>query len=468
MVAPVAPGDVIDGKYRVERVLGEGGMGVVVAALHMHLRDRVAIKFLQVEKDPDGSSRRRFAREARASARLKNEHVVRVLDFGVFEGETPAIVMEYLEGEDLSQVLARQGPLPVDRAVDYVLQACEAIAEAHSRGIVHRDLKPSNLFLAQTGDGTSQIKVLDFGISKLLRQDDESQAMQPITKTNAVVGSPLYMTPEQLSGTSVDARTDVWGMGVILYELLAGTPPFEARSPALLFTSILTKDPRRIREVRPEIPEAVEDVLQRCLEKEPAARFESILEFAHALSASVESTRNSLINLERISRYLLSESPSEESTAHVEAELRETGDCLSLTAWKRTSLATHPKQPRRWWIGVIAALAMGLAGTVAYSLSRSSPAPGDESVTGSDSSVAQSPPVTELLTASAASSMHPQAEDGASSEPPSVSAPSAEPAKTRRHTVAVTPPRIATSSPPVASPPAATKRPPPPALTERE
>ncbi len=331
MVAPVAPGDVIDGKYRVERVLGEGGMGIVVAALHVQLRELVAIKFLQSANDPDGSSQRRFAREARASARLKNEHVVRVLDFGVFEGGVPAIVMELLDGQDLSQVLAREGPLPIDRAVEYVLQAGEAIAEAHCRGIVHRDLKPSNMFLSRATDGSTVVKVLDFGISKVLRGDDESLAMQPITKSNAIVGSPLYMSPEQLSGVPVDARTDIWGMGVILYEILTGQVPFQAKSAALLFTAILSREPQPARELRADLPEPLERVIHRCLHKDPDARFQTVQQLAEALVSAVGATPATSHSLDRITRFLAADpAPRISADLEVPLELRGTDDCLSL------------------------------------------------------------------------------------------------------------------------------------------
>jgi serine/threonine protein kinase len=206
-------GDVIAGKYEVTRVLGQGGMGLVVAAFHRDLDALVALKFLLPSLRESPQSKERFTREARTVMRLRNEHVARVHDVGDVDG-TPFIVMEYLTGEDLAKALARRGPLAVDEAVDLLLQACEAVAEAHKLGIVHRDLNPANLFVTTGSDGLPFVKVLDFGISKSTAAGDLS-----VTASAAVVGSPLYMSPEQLTTSrSVDARADVWALGVILYE----------------------------------------------------------------------------------------------------------------------------------------------------------------------------------------------------------------------------------------------------------
>jgi serine/threonine-protein kinase len=186
---PVAPGDVLAGKYKVERVLGIGGMGVVVAAMHVQLNDLVALKFLLPEVASSGEAVARFLREAQAAVRIKSEHVVHVTDVGTLEGGVPYMVMEYLDGVDLESVVRAQGPLPPSDAVDHVLQACEALAEAHGLGIVHRDLKPANLFLARRGDGSQGIKVLDFGISKVTQPVGASGAS--LTRTGGVMGSPL-------------------------------------------------------------------------------------------------------------------------------------------------------------------------------------------------------------------------------------------------------------------------------------
>ncbi|HEY3664483.1 MAG TPA: serine/threonine-protein kinase, partial [Polyangiaceae bacterium] len=212
----VREGDVLAGKFRIERVLGQGAMGVVVAATHIQLDERVALKFLLPEALANADAVARFAREARAAVKIKSEHVVRVSDVGTLESGSPYMVMEYLQGQDLSEWMTNHGTLNVSDAVEFLLQACEALAEAHALGIVHRDLKPANLFVTARRDGTPCIKVLDFGISKFTAPGSNLN----MTKTSTIMGSPLYMSPEQLSSTrTVDARTDIWALGVILFEL---------------------------------------------------------------------------------------------------------------------------------------------------------------------------------------------------------------------------------------------------------
>src|SRR5579859_1664764 len=201
---PVKEGDLLAGKYRVERVLGVGGMGIVVAARHEQLEQRVAIKFVRDEALDNKEAVERFLREARAAVRLKSEHAAKVLDVGTLESGAPYMVMEFLEGSDLAAVLVERGPLPVEEAAEYVLQACEAVAEAHAAGIVHRDLKPQNLFLARTVGGAPRVKVLDFGVSKTLHGNPTTGG--GLTQTRLMLGSPLYMSPEQMrSSRDVDA-----------------------------------------------------------------------------------------------------------------------------------------------------------------------------------------------------------------------------------------------------------------------
>src|SRR5262245_48550017 len=233
MGAPVGPGHVLAGKYRVERVLGEGGMGVVVAARHLQLDQTVALKFLLPQAIANPEALGRFLREARNAVRLKSEHVARIIDVGTLDDGAPYIVMEFLEGSDLASVLAQQRALAIPVAADFLLQACDAIAEAHSLGIIHRDLKPQNLFVTRRHDGASLIKVLDFGISKSTAGGDFTA-----TRTQAVMGSPAYMSPEQMrSAKLVDARTDVWALGVILYQLVLGRVPWDAET----FTELCIK-----------------------------------------------------------------------------------------------------------------------------------------------------------------------------------------------------------------------------------
>jgi len=281
-IAGVRQGDVLAGKYRVERVLGVGGMGVVVAAHHLQLDEKVALKFLLPEMLVSDEAVTRFAREARAAARIKSEHVARVFDVGILENGSPYMVLEYLEGEDLGAQLQRCGPLPIGNAVDFILQTCVAVADAHALGIVHRDLKPANLFCVRRSDGQMLIKVLDFGISKT----DVPGAASPgrFTRTSALMGSPVYMSPEQMqTPKDVDARTDIWALGIVLYELLAGSPPFEGETVPQISVRVATQPPTPLRGVRADTPMGLEDVVNRCLEKDRGRRYRDVGELAAAL-----------------------------------------------------------------------------------------------------------------------------------------------------------------------------------------
>lgn len=296
----VNPGDVLAGKYRIEQVLGQGGMGLVVAATHVQLEERVAIKFLLPAALQSPEAVARFAREARAAVKIKSEHVARVIDVGTLETGCPYMVMEYLHGRDLGALVHQRGPLGIEESVEYVMQACEAIAEAHALGIVHRDLKPQNLFLSHRADGSPCVKVLDFGISKMSSLTGSDMAM---TKTTAVMGSPLYMSPEQMtSSRDVDARTDVWALGVILYELLTGRVPFLADTVPQLCAMILQSEPPPLRNFRPDAPEALQTVLLRCVDKNVATRYQNVAELASGLLPFAP--RSGRTSAERIYRVL--------------------------------------------------------------------------------------------------------------------------------------------------------------------
>jgi serine/threonine-protein kinase len=294
---PTSPGDVVAGKYRVERVIGTGGMGVVVAAMQIELDRRVALKFLLPEASRDADVVARFAREARAAAKIHGEHVARVLDVGQLGPGQPYLVMEYLEGTDLAQRIADAGRLALEEVAGYVIEACEALAEAHAAGVVHRDLKPANLFLAARPDGSRIVKLLDFGISKA-----PVGAAGGVTSTQAIMGSPVYMSPEQLvSAKQVDARADLWSLGVVLYEALAGRLPFEADSMPQIVTRILHAPAPPLAASRPDLPPPACDAVARCLEKDPLRRFSSVADLARALAPFVPDGARST---ERIARLL--------------------------------------------------------------------------------------------------------------------------------------------------------------------
>jgi serine/threonine-protein kinase len=292
---------VVAGKFRVERILGEGGMGVVLAAKHLQLGQPVAIKMLLPHALRNPELVARFEQEARATVRIQSEHVVKVLDVGQEQG-SPYMVMEYLEGQDLAATLKRRGPLPLGDAVTYVLQACEALAEAHKQGIVHRDLKPANLFLTARADGSPLIKVLDFGISKATL----SSGLGPVgglTMDSSVMGSPNYMSPEQLKNSKdVDQRADVWSLGLVLYELLAGAVAFQADTLAELHVAILQSFPGSLASKRPDLPPGVEAIILQCLQKDRNFRYANVGELAVALAGFAPAAAQ--VSVERITRLL--------------------------------------------------------------------------------------------------------------------------------------------------------------------
>jgi serine/threonine protein kinase len=306
-VAMIRAGNIIDGKYRVERVLGQGGMGVVVAARHVRLGERVAIKFPLARLVVRADVNARLIREGRAAMRIRSEHVARVHDVGTLENGEPYLVMEYLEGHDLDAVIAADGPLPIDAAIEYVLQASEALAEAHSLGIIHRDLKPSNLFLSRRADGSPAVKVIDFGVAKHLGDADGAGAAFT-TAANAVLGSPLYMSPEQMrAAPTIDARTDIWAIGATLHCLLTGAAPFPGASIPEIHELILSGAPP-LRASRPDAPAALEAILLRCLRRDPAERYPSIAALAGALAEIAP--EHARISAERAARIFLTSSPA--------------------------------------------------------------------------------------------------------------------------------------------------------------
>jgi eukaryotic-like serine/threonine-protein kinase len=319
-------GDVIAGKYRVERVIGQGGMGVVLKARHLGLGEMVAVKLIREERALSESSDvlARFRREARAAARIKSEHVARVLDVDRLPEGAPYIVMEYIDGTDLEDLVQERGALPAEEVARYILQACEGLAEAHALGMVHRDLKLKNLFLTKRRDGRPLIKVIDFGVVKLSptgepnSPDDSERTLrlgehqadmvlgggggggvgggglgfettagreQGLTGAATLVGSVHYMAPEQIRASSiVDARADVWSLGVCLYAMLTNTLPFDGDTLLAVFAAIQGRQPRDVRELVPGISSPMADAVNRALEKDVRRRFANVAELAHAIA----------------------------------------------------------------------------------------------------------------------------------------------------------------------------------------
>jgi eukaryotic-like serine/threonine-protein kinase len=281
---PVRPGQVVGGRYRVDEIIGAGAMGYVVSAWHLELDQAVALKVLNPDVFERNEALQRFRREVRAAARIKSEHVCRVNDVGTLETGEPFMVMELLHGNNLEEELHRRRVLPLEEAVRYMIEAIEAVAEAHAAGIVHRDLKPANLFITRRADRTRLIKVLDFGISKSMA-DSQPNDMS-LTKTGVIIGSPLYMSPEQMRSTKdADARSDVWSLGAILFQLITGRPPYTGESIPELCSQLFSSDAPLVSTVSMNhgLPPALDAVLARALSRDPSRRYQSVAEFGAAL-----------------------------------------------------------------------------------------------------------------------------------------------------------------------------------------
>jgi serine/threonine-protein kinase len=289
-------GAVISGKYRIDRVLGRGGMGVVLAATQLVLDRTVAIKLVRADCAQDPLAVERLLREAKAVASISSEHVARVLDVGTLDNGVPFIVMEYLEGSDLQTLLDSAGPLPAADAVDFVLQACEAIAEAHRNGIVHRDIKPANVFIARLPGGAASVKVVDFGISKMIGLE----SLAPLTLPSSVVGSLYHMAPEQMRGAAVDARTDVWALGLLLFEMLTGRKPFREEAWPAVCAQILAEGAPFLTTPIEGVADDLGAVIERCLRRAPRERYGNVAELAVALTPF--GSRDARTSLERIVR----------------------------------------------------------------------------------------------------------------------------------------------------------------------
>jgi len=342
----LGPGAIVGGKYRVDGFLGTGGMGVVLSATHLELDAPVAIKIVRDDLAANEAVVSRLLFEARAAARMQSVHVVRVLDVDRLDNGAPYIVMERLRGSDLASLLQERPSLPVNEALGYVLQACEGLIEAHGLGIVHRDLKPENLFLADTPEG-KVLKILDFGISKDLGTPIREGGRTTLTKGGAAIGSPSYMAPEQIRAEpNLDARADIWSLGTILFELIAGRCPFEAETVATMYQKVLTEDPPSLRAFSPGAPGELDTVIQLCLRKDPDDRFQTVQELAIALRSIARPVPVERVRLE--SGVELRAQPSDEAPSGPSLALKlgivATGALLVAAAAVFWSLQTAPRE----------------------------------------------------------------------------------------------------------------------------
>ena len=375
----LAAGEIVAKKYRVDRILGVGGVGFVVAATHVELGGLFALKFLKRRFLHDKTIGERFTHEARVACRISSEFVARVYDVGSHDG-APFIVLEHLVGRDLSAVLNERGALGLRESAEYGVQACAALAVAHANGIVHLDIKPDNLFVVDE-QGLPTVKLLDFGISKFVRasgrlHNEWAGEQEPITGALGICGTPAYMSPEQIrSSSGVDARSDIWSLGVVLYELMASAPAFQAESVVEVCSAILETEPRRLDEVRPEVPPGFADVVSRCLQKDPVDRFASVAELAIALLPFATGRALAIAeNSEWIRRAAIQtvggvgtdapvSSRAPNSTSGIRPRLPT--DVSASTPVAAPGPVVSPP-PRRRWLGVGAAVAMSVAAIGAY------------------------------------------------------------------------------------------------------
>jgi serine/threonine-protein kinase len=415
LASPVSPGEIVADKYRVERVLGVGGMGVVVSARHTTLDQVVAIKFLVANRF--GSREEavgRFLAEARAAARIESDYVCRVFDVGTLPNGIPFMVMEHLEGRDLDDEVLKRGQLDLVEAVDYVLQAADALAAAHQLGIVHRDIKPANLFLAIRPDGTRRVKVLDFGISKVHGRETTTEPRHTLDKSS--LGTPAYMSPEQVrAAADVDARTDIWGLGAILYELVTGQMAFVGSDVKEILDHVLKDAPCPMSKLRRDVPPELEGIVMRCLERDRNRRWTTAATFARALApygslgifTQLASVQRELGSLTSISAVRVAAAHSvQPMVANIRPSVPTMPDPLEVRARESivdewTKLRARKRQARVAVLGLatVAALVAATALLVRF-------APPDAAKTDAPANAAAPPPAESALLPGAASPAH--------------------------------------------------------------
>jgi len=371
----IAAGELLLGKYRVEEVIGRGGMGLVVRAVHVGLDEMVAIKLLRDDVAIDEETIARFLREAQAAVKLKSEHIARISDVGRFDDGKPYMVMEFLQGADIGQMIDQHGFIQPMMAVDLLLQACDALAEAHSIGIIHRDVKPSNLFVTFRPDGTAILKVLDFGISKTAATD------MSLTQTQSMLGTPAYMSPEQMrSARKVDARTDIWSLGSVLYEAVEGHLPFLAESFSEMCVKVAVDAPTPMVRMPPEL----QAIVMRCLAKHPDARYPSVAELAHDLMPYSSEPHRSKLMVERMFRTLgrrgvntpMTETSGAGIPAYMDQSIVMSGPnpVPQQAASRGTPTPTvnvGPAAPKaKWWIVAIPVVLAGMVGAAVVASTR--------------------------------------------------------------------------------------------------
>jgi serine/threonine protein kinase len=364
---------IIDGKYEIVRELSKGGMGAVYEARHLRTGRKVALKLILVEgvaRKTPSDALRRFEREARAAGSIESRHVVSVLDTGVDASTAEHyIVMELLSGEDLRQLIRRAGALPAPLALSIAAQVCVGLRRAHALGIIHRDIKPGNIYLARQEDGRVEVKILDFGIAKLRVDPLASNDGHDLTRSGSVLGSPLYMSPEQATGSrDVDVRSDIWSLGIVMYEALTGAAPHAHRALGAVILAICSEPARPLREQASWVSPEVAAVVHRALALEPGQRFASAKEMQAAIEALLpdgSAIHESMLRAlpEGAQSKASSESPEAVSAPPVKPPAQTTVDAFTLRTGASPSSRATPRSATR-----LAALAGAVAVTVGVGL----------------------------------------------------------------------------------------------------